>query len=245
MVFGYIILATLIVSIVSLVGIVTISLKKDVLEKLLLSMVALSAGVLLGGGFLHLLPEAVAELGESAFIYTIIGLVLFFFLERILYWRHCHDGVCDVHIFSYLNIVGDTVHNFIDGLIIAAGFLTSIDIGIATTIAVLFHEVPQEIGDFGVLIYGGFKRGKALFYNFLSALAAVVGAVVGYGLSTSVAGFQPFLLPFAAGGFIYIAMSDLIPELHKEVDRKKSFVSLIFFLVGIFLMFGMKIYFEA
>lgn len=242
MVLAYILLATAAVSIVSLVGILTISLKKDALDRFLLPMVALAAGVLLGGGFLHLLPEAVEGLGEIAFIYTILGLVLFFVLERILYWRHCHNGVCDVHVFTYMNLLGDTVHNFVDGLIIAASFLASPSIGIATTLAVLFHEVPQEIGDFAVLVYGGFEKKKALFYNFLSALAAIVGALVGYSLGTSVAGFQTAILPFAAGGFIYIAMSDLIPELHKEVDRNRSFVSLIFFIIGISLMWGMKAY---
>lgn len=242
MVFTYIIFATLIVSAISLVGVLTLFIKKDLLDKLLLSMVALAAGVLLGGGFLHLLPEAVEPLGEAAFIYTIGGLVLFFCLERVLQWRHCHDGVCDVHVFTYMSLFGDAAHNFIDGLIIAASFLTSVNIGITTTLAVIFHEIPQEIGDFAILVYGGFSRKKALFYNFISALTAVAGAVTGYFLSTAVSGFQVALLPFAAGGFIYIAMSDLIPELHKEADRKKSFVALILFLLGIGLMWGMKIY---
>ncbi|MBD3249438.1 hypothetical protein GF336_05315 [Candidatus Woesearchaeota archaeon] len=142
-------------------------------------------------------------------------------IEKFLHWHHCHKGKCDIHTFTYMNLIGDGVHNFIDGLIIAASFSVDISFGVITTIAVIAHEIPQEIGDFGVLVYGGFGRLKALAFNFLSAVTAIIGAVIGYLISGSVEGFVPFLLPFAAGGFIYIAASDLVPELHKESDNEE------------------------
>jgi len=143
-----------------------------------------------------------------------------------------------------MNLIGDAVHNFIDGIIIAVSFLVNINMGIVSTIAIIAHEIPQEIGDFGVLIYGGFTKTKALFFNFLSALTAIVGALFGYFLSTSIEEVIPFMLPFAAGGFIYIAASDLIPELHKEPDLKKAFASFCFFVIGIILMLLVKFIFE-
>ena len=142
-----------------------------------------------------------------------------------------------------MNLIGDGIHNFIDGLIIAASFVINFPLGIATTIAVIAHEIPQELGDFGVLVYGGFTKLKALFFNFLTALTAILGAVIGFFLAGSVEGFVPFLIPFAAGGFIYIAASDLVPELHKEADLKKSILSFIFFLLGIIFMYVIKIIF--
>jgi zinc and cadmium transporter len=143
-----------------------------------------------------------------------------------------------------MNLVGDAIHNFIDGLIIAAAFLSggvNIALGLATTVAVALHEIPQEIGDFAVLVYGGFSRAKALFYNFLIALIAVAGALVGFFLNTVAQGFMPLLLPFAAGGFLYIASSDLVPELHKEQNMKKSILSFVFFVIGLALMYALTL----
>ncbi len=237
---------TLLVSLMAFVGIFTISIKEKTLDKFLLLFVAFSAGALLGGAFLHLLPEAVEGLsGMSPFLYTILGILTFFLMEKLLFWRHCHKGHCHVHTFSYMNLIGDGVHNFIDGMIIAASFVHSIGLGYATTLAVIMHEIPQEIGDFGVLVYGGFSRKKALFYNFLSGLVALLGALVGYYATVAVDGAMLFLLPFAAGGFLYIASSDLIPELHNEPDFKKSMSSFLFVLLGIGLMYAFKLYFEG
>jgi zinc and cadmium transporter len=154
-------------------------------------------------------------------------------LEKYFYWRHCHNGICDVHAFTYLNLIGDGIHNFTDGLVIGASFIVTIHFGIITTLVIIFHEIPQEIGDFGVLIYGGFSKFKALFYNFISALTCVIGTIVGYYLSGNIKSFSPFLLLFTAGGFIYIAACDLVPELHKQPDFKKSALSLFAFLCGI------------
>ena len=158
-----ILIAVLIVSLISLIGIFFISLKKKILDKLLLILVAFASGALLGGAFLHLLPEAYEECAcQMVFVMVLFGIIFFFLMEKLLYWRHCHKGKCDIHAFTYLNLIGDGIHNFIDGLIIAAGFLGSIPLGITTTLAIIFHEIPQEIGDFGVLVYGGFSRRKAL-----------------------------------------------------------------------------------
>jgi len=192
---------------------------------------------------LHLLPEA-GEKFASANLYTLVlfSFVIFFLVEKVFQWRHCHNGVCAVHTFGYMNLFGDAVHNFIDGLIIAATFLTSPSLGIITSIAIALHEIPQEIGDFGVLLYAGFNTKKALIANFLVALTVVLGGVIGYFLSFRLENFIPHLLPFAAGGFIYIAASDLMPEIRKEESLTKSIASFAIFLLGIALMFLVKLF---
>lgn len=236
---AYILSATILVSLLSLIGVLLLSLKKK-LDKLLPVLVSFAVGGLLGGAFLHLLPESIST-GTSVFMYVIFGIILFFILERFLYWRHCHKGKCRVHTFTYLNLIGDGIHNFIDGMTIAASFIINIPLGIASTLAIIFHEIPQEIGDFAILVYGGFSRLKALFYNFISALTAIVGAVFTYFFAASFEGLVPFLLPFAAGGFIYIAMSDLMPELQKEKKLSRSFIQFMSLLVGIGFMLMLKL----
>lgn len=236
----WIVASTLIISILSLAGAFTLALKEKVLRQILLLLVGFSAGALAGGAFLHLLPESLEELkAGKTFLYALLGFALFFLLERLFHWRHCHEGKCDIHAFTYLNLFGDGLHNFIDGLVIAASFLASIPLGIATSIAVASHEIPQEIGDFGVLVYGGFSRRKALLFNLLSALTAVLGGVIGFYLSSAVSGLAPALLPITAGGFIYIAASDLIPELHKEKDNNKANLAFLLFILGVLFMWGM------
>ncbi|MGV8172243.1 MAG: ZIP family metal transporter [Candidatus Woesearchaeota archaeon] len=244
--FLWIILSTLIVCALSLLGIFAFILRSKNLNKILLGMVGFSAGALMGGAFLHLLPEALAETKSMIVgVLLLIGFSTFFIIERVLHWHHCHKGRCEVHTLSYMNLMGDAVHNFIDGLIIAISYIADIRLGIVTSIAIIAHEIPQEIGDFGVLIYGGFSKSKALLYNFISASTAILGALIGYFISGTVEGIISWILPFAAGGFIYIAASDLIPELHKEPDIKKSLVSFGFFIIGIILMFAVKIIFEG
>jgi zinc and cadmium transporter len=236
----YIIISTLIISLISLVGVFALALKEKTLNQVLLLMVGFSAGALTGGAFLHLLPETLERLkpGET-FIYTLAGFTFFFLMERLFYWRHCHEERCDVHNFTYLNLFGDGIHNFVDGLVIAGSFIGGFPLGIATSLAVASHEIPQELGDFAVLVYGGFSKGRALFFNLLSALTAVAGGVIGYFLSTSIAGLSAALLPLTAGGFIYIAASDLIPELHKEKDVKKANLAFVLFILGILFMWTM------
>ncbi len=161
-------------------------------------------------------------------------------MERYLHWRHCHDKDCHVHAFTYSNLFGEAFHNFIDGVAIAASFVISIKLGVATTLAIIFHEIPKELGNFGVLIYGGFSRRKALFYNFISSLMAIFGALIGYFISDFAHGFCNFIMPLTAGGFIYIAMSDLIPEVHKESNQKRATLAFIACLLGIVFMALMK-----
>ena len=241
----YIIVVTFAIALIAFIGIFTLLLKEKLLNKILLILVSLSAGALMGGAFLHLIPEAVEKSqGTDIFLFVLVGFILFFVIEKVLHWRHCHKGKCDVHTFTYMNLVGDTIHNFIDGLILAASFVTSVELGLTTTIAIAAHEIPQEIGDFGVLIYGGFKKKKAIILNFIVALTIVIGGLIGYFISKSVESAVTFLLPFAAGGFIYIAATDLIPEIKKELDFKKYMATLIVFIIGILIMWFIKLYFS-
>ncbi len=240
MILTYILASVIIVSLVSFVGVLTLYLKPKLLDKILFALVSFAAGALLGAAFLDLLPESVEHAGDKVFIFALIGVLVFYVIETFLYWYHCHYGHHHhhaahhkVHAFAWLNLFGDAVHNFVDGMIIAAGYLASVPVGIATTLAVVLHEIPQELGDFGVLIFGGLSRGKALFFNFLSALTAVLGALVVYYFSITIENVSGFLVPFAAGGFIYIASADLLPELHKERNIQKAFLQLFFFLLGV------------
>jgi zinc and cadmium transporter len=230
--------ASIVISLISFVGVISLLFKENVLNKILLLLISFSAGALIGGAFLHLIPEAVEKSPHGeVYLFVIIGFILFFILEKYLHWRHCHKEQCDIHTFTYLNLVGDGVHNFIDGLIIGSAFVVNINFGIATSFAIIMHEIPQEIGDFGVLVYGGLNKNKALFYNFLSALTAVVGTVIGYGLANTSDAFLKLLMPVAAGGFIYIASCDLIPELHKEKDIRKATLSMGVFILGVAFMY--------
>lgn len=236
----YSIISVLIVSLISLFGVITFLVKKETLDKLLLLLVSFSAGALLGDSFIHLIPEAFETLGPSLTLSLSLlgGILAFFVLEKFIYWRHCHIPTSKnhPHPVAFMNLIGDGFHNFLDGMIVAGSYLVSIPLGIATTIAVIVHEIPQEIGDFGVLVYGGFSRFKAIFFNLLSGFLAVVGVIVAILISGKVEVFSQILVPFTAGGFIYIAASDLIPELHKETKPSKSLLQLIFLLAGIAIM---------
>jgi zinc and cadmium transporter len=243
---SYAIASVLLVSVVSFIGVFTISVKEEKLARILLYLVAFSAGGLLGGAFIHLLPEAAEEFGFSVYIsvFVLAGMITFFVLEKMIRWRHCHIPTSEKHPhpFAYMNLAGDSVHNFIDGLIIGGTYLVGTPLGIATTFAVILHEIPQEIGDFGVLLHGGFTRRKALLVNFLTALTAVVGAVVALLAGFLMENTTMFLVPFAAGGFIYIASTDLIPELHRGCyETKKSFAQLIMLLLGMMAMFAITL----
>ena len=237
MVLAWILISTFFVSILSLIGIITLAIKEDLLSKIIFLLIGFSAGALIGGAFLHILPEALEKASSTTvFYYLILGIVLFFLMERYLHWRHCHDKDCRIHAFTYLNLFGESAHNFIDGIAIAASFMVSVHLGLATTLAIILHEIPKELGNFGVLIYGGFSRKRALFYNFISALMAMIGAVIGYFISNFAHGFSDFIMPLTAGGFIYIATSDLIPEIHKESNQRRATLAFIAFLFGIAFM---------
>jgi zinc and cadmium transporter len=236
----YVLISISIVSLISLIGIFTLSIKTEKLKKILIYLVSFSAGALFGDVFIHLFPEIVKNYGFNLniSIYVLVGILFFFIIEKFVHWQHCHMPITKEHKhpFAIMNLVGDSVHNFIDGLIIGASYLFSIPLGIATTIAVVLHEIPQEIGDFGVLIHGGFTKKRALLVNFLTALTAILGGIFAL-LLKNVSAISAFLLPFAAGTFLYIAGSDLIPELHKETDVRKSLIQLLAFILGIAIMF--------
>ena len=240
----YSLVSVIVVSLISLVGVLVFSLKEENLKKILLYLVSFSAGGLFGHAFIHMIPEAVGEngFGLQVSLYILIGIVTSFIMEKFLQWRHCHIPTSEEHphSFAYMNLFGDAVHNFIDGLIIGGSYLANIPLGIATTLAVVFHEIPQEIGDFGVLIYGGFNKSKAIFFNFSTALTAIFGAIVALSVGFLIQDFIPFLIPFAAGNFIYIAGSDLIPELRKEEPRfLKSALQLASFVLGVLILFSL------
>ena len=249
MVLFYILASTFLVSLLSFVGVLTLFLKEKILDRALLLLVAFSAGALLGGAFFHLIPEAVLEIGFDEYLvlrlfsYLVLGFCTFFLLEQFIQWHHHHVlRHTDIEVFSYLILLSDGIHNFIDGLVIAASFVVSLPLGFATVLAVSLHEIPQELGDFGVLVYGGFKKFKALFVNFLSALLAIIGGLIGFLISEKVGDSIVFLLPFAAGNFIYIACSDLIPEIKKTTNAKESLVHFFIFLLGVILMLLLRMF---
>ncbi len=243
-----ILICIFLVSVISLIGIVFVVLSEKWFNKALLMLVGFASGSLLGGAFFHLIPEAIEKVGkassitvENIFLALALGLLIFFVLEKFL-WRHCHEREkCPVHPFAYLNLVGDGIHNFIDGIIIAASFMASQDpsLGFIVTLAVAAHEIPQEIGDFSILLYGGFSKTKALIYNFLTALTAMAGGIFTF-YGSAFLPQTPYLLAFAAGGFIYIASTDLIPELHRERKALNSFLQFIMLSIGLFLMWMLK-----
>lgn len=230
--------SVILISLISLCGIAVFWVADKKLKKAFAYLVSFAAGGLFGDVFLHLMPEIAGEAGFSitASIVILMGILSSFAVERFLQWRHCHIPTSEQHphSFAYMNLFGDSVHNLIDGLIVGGSYVASIPLGIATTVAVIFHEIPQEIGDFGVLIYGGFGKRKALTFNFLTALTAVIGAIIALAVGSAIEGFVPLLIPFAAGNFIYIAGSDLIPELRKDApEPKKSALQLVSLVLGV------------
>lgn len=228
--------SVVLVSVISLIGVITLAVKN--LRSIVLFLVSFSAGAFFGDVFFHLLPEASSGPGGMTFEVSLLvlsGILFTFIIEKFVHWRHCHEPTTHSHPHpvAIMNLVGDSVHNFIDGLIIAASYLVSIPVGIATTTAVIFHEIPQELGNFGVLVHGGYSKGRALWFNFLTATTAIAGAVLALLLENYAQGIAHTLIPFAAGNFLYIAAADLIPELHKETNPWRSGMQLIAFLVGL------------
>ena len=236
------ILSVVIVSLISLLGIFFLSIKHERLSKLLLILVSFATGALFGDVFIHLLPEIAEESGFTLVTsFSILaGLLVFFIIEKFVQGVHCHDPHHHhSHPLATTNLVGDGLHNFIDGMLIAGSYLASFELGIATTIAVILHEIPQEIGDFAILLHAGFSRAKALLFNFFSAITAILGAL----LVLSIDGGSQilmFLIPFTAGGFLYIAGADLLPELHKQrYSFKSSAIQLLAIILGIAVMYGL------
>jgi len=236
--------ATFMISLLAFSGVLTIAQGAQLKDTTLLGLVGFSAGALIGGAFLHLIPEAIERSSDfGIFIALTAAFVLFFLFERFI-WRHCHKVKCEIHPFAYMNLLGDALHNFIDGLVISASFLASVQLGIVTSIAVALHEIPQEIGDFGVLVYGGMRPKRALILNFAVALTVVLGGLTGLGFSSVIGPGMVFLLPFTAGGFVYIAAADLIPELHEATDIRSTVTSFVSLILGIVLMLVVKVAFS-
>ena len=235
----YALISVTVVSLISLIGVFTLSIAADKLRKFLFLIVSFSAGALIGDAFIHLLPELVEEHGFHLGISLAVvsGIAFFFIVEKVIHWRHCHHVEDDhIHPFAKTSLMADAVHNVVDGLVIGAGYLVSIPVGIASTVAVVFHEIPQEVSDFGVLLHGGYSKKKALFLNFIISLASIIGVVVSLFIGRYIGGITTFLIAFSAGSFIYIAAADLIPELHKEVRVSRSIMQFVLFLLGILAM---------
>ncbi|HBB36759.1 MAG: hypothetical protein UX02_C0001G0126 [Candidatus Moranbacteria bacterium GW2011_GWC1_45_18] len=239
----YSLTSVFVVSLVSLAGIFTLVLKKEKLKIIILFLVSFAVGALFGDAIIHLIPESFEAIESKILVSLLIlsGIIFFFVLEKFIHWRHCHVLGSEKHIHPvvYMNIIGDLVHNFIDGMLIAGSFLISIPLGVSTSIAVVLHEIPQEIGDFGVLLHGGFSVRKALFFNFVSASTAFAGAILILAIGSRFQEIISFLVPITAGGFLYIAGSDLIPELKHETKIAASIGQLAAIILGIAVMAGL------
>lgn len=239
----YAFISVIIVSLVSLVGVFALSLKEEILRKYIFIFISLAVGALLGDAFIHLIPEAFESSTNTALvsILIVVGVLIFFILEKFLHWHHHGEDreEISIHPMGQLVLFSDGVHNFIDGIIIGASFMLSVPIGIATTIAVILHEIPQEIGDFAVLLHSGYTKTRALWLNFLSAVLALLGLAIVLILNQTEQTLTLWLPPLAAGGFIYIAVADLIPELHKTKEIKHSMLQIAGVIAGVLAMFAL------
>ena len=236
----YILLSVSLISLVSLTGVFLLSLHKTLLQKMLLNLVGFATGALFANVFLHLLPEIAETSSDIHFSFALVlgGIVLSFIIEKFIHWHHCHNLECHhSEPVGMMMLLGDGAHNITDGILIATTYLVDPTVGMATTIAVIAHEIPQEIGDFAVLLHSGFSRTKALLWNFISALTAFLGAGLVIVLHEHLVGIEEFLLPVVAGNFIYIAGSDLIPALHKHAKSKQAVMQLLSMIAGIALMY--------
>jgi zinc and cadmium transporter len=241
----YSLLSVTFVSLLSLLGVFTLGIKEKILHKILIYFVSFSAGALLGDVFVHLIPE-VYRRGTTNYtsLYFLSGIIVSFLIEKIIYWKENHAPSIlgnKIKHFVFMILFGDGVHNFIDGLAIGASFLISVPVGIATSLAVVLHEIPHEIGDFAALVHGGLNKKQAIFYNFVSGLTAILGTLFALVLSQYIVGINNFLVPFAAANLIYIAGTNLIPELHKETHLTKSLIQIFTFILGIAIMYGLLI----
>jgi zinc and cadmium transporter len=229
-------LAVLFISLISIVLIYFLISRIPVFAKYSLSLVGIAVGSLLGDAFIHVLPEANRQINNDLLVslLTILGILLFFSLEKFVRWRHCHDPDCDQDTGSHIvpiSLVGEAFHNFIDGVIITASFITSPALGLATSLAVLLHEIPQEIGHFSIYIHQGVSLIKSLYLNLFAAIFAFAGVVFTVLIGSSITNFSAYILPITAGGFIYLASSDLIPELHRHQASTRSSLSQIFLVI--------------
>jgi zinc and cadmium transporter len=238
-----IILSTFLVSLISLGGIITLILKKKIFKKILMILVAFAAGTLLGASFFDILPEVIEEYGTNNLFYVLAGILTFFIIEKYINWHHCHEGDCNIRPFAYLNLIGDGVHNLIDGILIAASYFHSFQVGLVATMAIAFHEIPQELADFGLLVHAGLEKKRALILNLLSAMVSLVGALLGIVFVNRFESIIPIFLSISAGGFIYLALVDIVPEIHKETDKFKIIFQSLGLVLGLFFMFLLSRFF--
>lgn len=225
----------------SLAGAFVMVVKPKKLDRIVSHLISFAVGALLGGAFLHLIPRAFEHdaVGSDTPLYIVGGIMAFFVLERFLHVHHEHHLEGDEHAVKpivAMSIVGGTMHNMVDGMIVAASYAVSVEAGIVTTAAILLHQIPQEIGDFGILVHGGLTPFKALLYNFGSGGGAIVGAVIGILVGSVTSNFAPIIVALTAGSFIYIAASDLIPELRRSPGHKASLQQLLLMAAGVGLM---------
>jgi zinc and cadmium transporter len=237
----YILSATIIVSLISLIGLITVGKK---IEKFLHYFIAFAAGTLISASFFDLIPHALEEIGihmHDSLIFVVLGIIIFFLIETFIHWHHCGCGHCQKKPAGVLIFTGDFVHNFIDGLLIAGAFMLNIWTGIITTLIVMIHEIPQEFGDFAVLLNSGYKKLQALKINFISALSAVLGGILGFFMFEKIESIVPYMVLIAAGGFLYIALSDIIPEMHEGENKKRRIYEALIFIIT---LIGMKFFLE-
>ena len=233
--------STIIISLISLLSVAALLLLKKNLRKIIALLLALAAGTLMADAFFHLLPESIEVLGaELSLQVTFAAFLGFFLIEKLLGWHHCHKDHCEVHSVAYMNLIGDSVHNFIDGLIIAASFAVGWEVGLGASLAIILHELPQELGDFGVLLHAGLSKKQAVLFNFFVSLFAILGVLIGQWLFNFSESMIHYLLAIAAGGFLYIAASDLLPEIRAEKSFWKLFKSLLFVTIGIITIYLLK-----
>ena len=228
-------------ALIALVGGVTLFLRQSTLRKILLPLVAFAAGSLIGGAVFHMIPAAIREMGNrpSVYVWLMAGFLVFLALEQFLNWHHSHETEADRREpLTYLILIADALHNLIGGLFFAASLLVDFRLGVMAWLAAAAHEIPQELGDFAVLVHGGWSKGMALLYNFLSALTFLIGALFVYGLSATVD--VTFLIPFAAGNFLYIGAADLIPEIKKGSDLRTSTIHFLAFFAGLAVLFSLQ-----
>jgi zinc and cadmium transporter len=245
--------SVIVVSLVSLIGLFALSFREDALRKIVFFVVSIATGALFGDALFHLIPEAVEELGAftAPMIFVALGILGFFILEKFFHWHHHHTGLEGEHPeacpplshthtpqgpLAKLVLTSDTLHNLLDGIVIGAAYLASFELGLATTVAIILHEIPQEIGDFGILLHAGLSRWKALLFNFFTALSAIAGTLLVF-LIPNLESFVPYVVAFAAGNFLYVAGSDLVPELHKTREPLRSGIQLIGIIGGLVAMF--------
>jgi len=243
---AWILITGVLMSLIALVGSVTFVLKQSTLYKIILPLVALSAGSLLGGAFFHMIPAGLEDMVNThiVFMWVLIGFTSFMILEQVLQWHHCHEtsDACKQPL-SYLILIGDGLHNFVGGIAIAGIFLMDVHLGQIAWLAAVAHEIPQKLGDYGVLIHGGWSKKKALLFNTLSALTYLFGGIVAYLVSFRVN--IDFLIPFAAGNFIYIGATDLIPGVNKQKHTSDNLIKTGMFILGLYLMWMLKIFFSS